>query len=168
MKGEPKFLVDGMLGSLARWLRMLGYDVAYEAEKADEELLRLAAETGRILLTSDVELYRRACRRTLEAFLVKGRKDESLLWLSRRYGLRLTLKPEFSRCPLCNTPLRRVRRREVQGLVPPLVFKRKRGFWICPNPKCGKVYWRGSHWNKIKETLRKLSNGGRKAGRLSA
>ncbi|HID18082.1 TPA: hypothetical protein EYP27_00905 [Candidatus Bathyarchaeota archaeon] len=158
---EPSFLVDGMLGSLARWLRMLGYDVEYEAERGDEELLEAAAKSGRILLTSDLELYRRAARKTLEAYLVEvGKRDEALQKLSKRFRLRLTLNPELSRCPLCNTPLKSATRKEISGRIPPTVLRRKRRFWICRNPNCRKVYWRGSHWDKIKETLRKVSSEG--------
>jgi len=159
LKDKPKFLADGMLGDLARWLRMLGYDVKYEAEMSDEELLAEAARSGRILLTGDVELYRRASRKALKVFLAEvGDRNSALRRLNQRFGVRLTLNPKLSRCPLCNTPLTPVGRREVSAMVPPAVLRRKRRFWVCRG--CGKVYWRGSHWDKIKEVLRKVSSGG--------
>ncbi|KYH38037.1 MAG: hypothetical protein AYL30_005980 [Candidatus Hecatellales archaeon B24] len=158
-RDEPRFLVDGMLGSLARWLRMLGYDVEYKSEWEDERLLKEAARSGRVLLTGDLELYRRASRKALRAYLVKvGDRDEALHKLSERFRLRLTLNPKLSRCPLCNTPLKPVGKREAEGKVPPSVLRRKRRFWICRNPGCGKIYWKGSHWDKIKDTLRKVSD----------
>jgi len=158
MAEKPRFLADGMLGSLARWLRMLGYDVEYAADMPDDRLLAKAEASNRILLTRDVELYRAASRKLIQAYMVEGRsKAEILAKLSRRFKLNLSLNPDASRCPLCNSPLRPVGRREVEGRVPGNVLKRKRKFWVCVNPDCGKVYWRGSHWDKIKETLRKAT-----------
>ncbi|RLI34065.1 hypothetical protein DRO53_04455 [Candidatus Bathyarchaeota archaeon] len=158
MKGELRFLVDGMLGSLARWLRMLGYDVEYAAELEDGELIRIAKASGRILLTRDLQLYRTASRRGVEVFLVDASNvAEALRSLSKRFPLRLRVEPSASRCPLCNSPLREASRSEVEGKVPQGVYRRRRKFWVCVNPSCGKVYWKGSHWDKIKETLRKVS-----------
>jgi hypothetical protein len=156
--GKPRFLADGMLGSLARWLRMLGYDVEYAADLPDEKLLAKAKTSNRILLTKDVELYRAASRRLIQVYMVEGRsKAEVLAGLSRRFKLDLCLNPDSSRCPLCNSPLKSVKRCEIEKIVPANVLRRKRRFWVCINPRCGKVYWRGSHWDKIKETLKKAT-----------
>ncbi|MHC1586242.1 MAG: Mut7-C RNAse domain-containing protein [Candidatus Hecatellaceae archaeon] len=165
-KHGQRFLVDGMLGSLARWLRLLGYDVEYRAELDDSSLIREAKASGRILLTRDLDLYRNASRRAVEAFLVEASNlEEALEKVSERFGLKLQLQPSTTRCPVCNSPLRQVSRKEVEGRVPEGVYRRKRRFWVCVNPSCGKVYWRGSHWDKIKETLRRVSNRrGRKVG----
>ena len=67
-----RFVVDGMLGSLARWLRMLGHDVDYDAERNDDALLKIATGEDRILLTRDEQLYGRARSRTVSSFLVPG------------------------------------------------------------------------------------------------
>ena len=67
-----KFLLDAMLGTLAHWLRMMGHDVAYFAQFGDNELLILAKAEERVLLTRDLELYRRAVSRGLNAFYIEG------------------------------------------------------------------------------------------------
>jgi len=69
---ELKFLTDGMLGKLTRWLRMLGLDVEYTGSMDDKELIQEAKKENRILLTRDVELYRQAVAKGAEAFLIEN------------------------------------------------------------------------------------------------
>ena len=149
-----KFLLDGMLGKLSRWLRMLGYETVYEKDRSDIDLLATAKRDSLILLTSDEELYRTASIRGLESFLIQGRTEpERLAHLARRYNLTLRIDPKDSRCPTCGSPIRETPKAEVEGSVPPATFKVYSTFWVCTNPKCAKIYWQGSHWKKIGQTL---------------
>jgi len=149
-----QFLLDGMLGKLARWLRMLGYEATYENDRPDPDLLTKAKEGPFILLTSDEELYRTATMRGIESFLVQGRTEpERLASLAGRYYISLDIDTRNSRCPLCGAPIKETQRSEVETSVPPATFKVYPTFWVCTNPKCGKVYWQGSHWKKIEQTL---------------
>ena len=148
---RPRFIVDSMLGSLARWLRMLGYDTVYAKGWHDARVLEVAAAEGRVLVTRDHGLYRRALRRGVEASYVGEDLAEALALLSLRYGIRLEVDPSASRCPLCNAPLKEVGREEVRGRVPPRVYERYDRFWVCTG--CGQVYWMGGHWRGIRETL---------------
>lgn len=144
------FLLDGMLGALARWLRICGYDAEYVNDASDEELIRRATAEGRVLLTRDRLLYRKAVKAGAEALLVEeGTDAEKLASVSRRFDL--VLDPERSRCPRCDAPLEVVDREGVRGKVPPRSLEAYDMFWICRS--CGKVYWRGSHWGKIVETV---------------
>jgi len=148
------FLLDGMLGKLARWLRMLGYEATYENDRSDPELLSTAKRDSLVLLTSDEELYRTATIRGVESFLVLGRTEpERLANLAERYKLNLEIDTRTSRCPICGSPIRETPKSEVESSVPPATFKVYPTFWLCTNPKCAKVYWQGSHWNKIEKTL---------------
>ncbi len=146
-----RFIVDSMLGSLARWLRMLGYDTVYAKGWHDSKVLEKALEERRILVTRDHGLYRRAVRRGAEAAYVSENLAEALALLNLKYGLRLELDPAHSRCPLCNAPLREAGREEVRGRVPPRVYERYTRFWICTG--CGQIYWVGGHWRGIERTL---------------
>jgi uncharacterized protein with PIN domain len=149
-----RFLLDGMLGKLTRWLRMLGYDAIYANDMSDQDLLALAKRESLTLLTSDEELYRTAAMRHVDAFLVEGRSEpERLASLATRYGLRLEIDTTISRCPTCGGSLKEVPREAVQGSVPDTTFKVYRSFWACTNPTCAKVYWQGSHWRRIEQTL---------------
>ena len=148
------FLLDGMLGKLARWLRMIGYETTYLNNYEDRDLLSIAKRDSLILLTSDQELYRTAAGRGIESFLVEGRTEaERLAALADRYKLNLHIDTTISRCPVCGSPLKEISKKEVEDSVPPATFKVYQTFWVCNNPACGKIYWQGSHWNKIEQTL---------------
>jgi uncharacterized protein with PIN domain len=149
-----RFLLDGMLGKLARWLRMIGYEATYMNDSPDQDLLSLAKRESFILLTSDEELYRNAISKGIDSFLVQGRTEsERLAGLAERYDLNLRIDTVNSRCPICGTSIREVPKRDVEALVPPTTFKVYQSFWLCTNAKCAKVYWQGSHWKRIEQTL---------------
>jgi len=147
-----KFVVDGMLGSFTRWLRLLGHEAEYFKGASDDFLLDRAISEKATLLTRDEELFRRARARGLEAFFVEGEDEaERLSRVAGRFGLRLDVDEVLSRCPTCGSSLRRVDVDEVRDMVPRGSLRRYREFWACTG--CGKAYWRGSHWKKINETL---------------
>lgn len=147
-----KFVVDGMLGKLARWLRMLGHNVKYSNSMDDSQLLVLAKNEHRTLLTRDFELYQRAVARGFDAFYVEGgTEEERLAEVARRYGIRLEIDMSVSRCPKCNTTVRQISKEEVRGRVEESTFGYCDEFWECP--KCRQVYWRGAHWTRIRKTL---------------
>ncbi len=157
-----RFLVDAMLGKLARWLRLLGHDTEYRRDATDDELLAEAASEDRILLTADVELYRRARLRGLRAFLVRGStEEERLAELAASLKVKLEVDMSASRCPKCNSPVVEVPKEAVRGLVPRGSWLRHERFWRCTG--CGQVYWQGSHWANIEAVLRgarkRLSSG---------
>ncbi|MEM3041229.1 MAG: Mut7-C RNAse domain-containing protein [Nitrososphaerota archaeon] len=151
---EPRFVVDGMLGGLSRWLRMLGYEAYYSNNASDDVLLELTVNKNAILLTRDVELYTRAKARSLEAFIVEGANEaERLALTASRFGLRLEINTKVSRCPTCNGSLREAQPKEISDKIPVGTRAHYNQFWICIC--CGKVYWQGGHWKKINETLRR-------------
>lgn len=144
-----RFLCDAMLGRLAHWLRLLGYDAAY-SDAGDHELARQARAENRILLTRDTQL---AERRGIQALLITSDAlDDQLRQVVEAFGL--TQSGVFSRCPTCNTPLQSIPRRAVRDRVPPYVFHNHNSFQECPG--CGKIYWRGSHWQRIQDRLNAL------------
>ena len=147
-----KFLADGMLGKLARWLRMLGQDVIYSVQFDDAQLLELAKAEQRALLTRDFELYKRAIARGIDAFYVEGKTEsERLAEVSKRYGVSLVIDMEKSHCPVCNTPLKATPKEKLSGELEKNTFTYYDKFWKCPN--CGQVYWQGAHWKQINNTL---------------
>lgn len=147
-----RFVADGMLGKLTRWLRMLGHDVEYSSSFDDGELISVARSENRVLLTRDVKLYRKAATEGVEAFLVEGKTEyEKLAELARRYGFKLEIDVPDSRCPKCNSRIRPVRKEEVMERIPESTSKHYDEFWECQN--CGKIYWQGSHWKRINKTL---------------
>jgi len=133
---------------------MLGYETLYLKDSSDQELLSLAKLESLTLLTSDEELYRTAAMRNIETSLVQGHTEpERLAELAERYNLRLEIDTTISKCPMCGFSIREVSKENVEKLVLPTTFKLYQSFWVCTNPKCAKVYWHGSHWKKIEQTL---------------
>lgn len=147
------FLLDGMLGSLARWLRIIGYDTLYYTDKEDDDLKKEAQDTGRILLTRDNELYKQARKQGLEALLIHSEKSVDQLREMVK-ALDLNVVPSTTRCPRCNGVLKSVEKDEIEENVPKESFRVFNDFWVCVD--CSSVYWRGSHWIQIEETLDRL------------
>jgi uncharacterized protein with PIN domain len=145
-----RFIADAMLGTLAKWLRILGYDTLFDASLNDHQLARLARAEGRVLLTRDRELAR---RRGLHALLVAGEHLDDQV---RQVLSELSLVPDgaFSRCPVCNQPLEAIDRETAQARVPAYVVQTYDSFSCCP--ACRRVYWRGTHWQQMDEHLKNL------------
>ena len=143
-----------MLGKLNRWIRIIGYETEYIKDAEDDDLINSAICSSSILLTSDQELYRNATIRGVDSFLVTGKNEtERLAALALRYNLLLTIDPQLSKCPLCGFSIKQVSKTDIESFVPPTTFKVYQSFWRCTNPACANIYWRGSHWKRIEQTL---------------
>jgi len=148
-----KFLADGMLGKLSRWLRMLGHDVTYNVQLSDSGLLELAKKENRVLLTKDLELYQRAIAKGIDALYLEGKSEsERLAEVANRYSLTLEIDMEKSHCPVCNTKLKATPKEQLSGELEKNTFTYYDKFWKCPN--CGQVYWQGAHWKQISNTIK--------------
>ena len=142
-----------MLGRLAKWLRLLGYDTAYLRDADDPNLARMARAQNRVLLTRDVELTRRC---GLRAVLIESERVDAQV---RQVLATLNLTPQetFSRCAECNAPLEAASRDALRDAVPPYVFQTQDTFRRCP--ACARMYWRGTHWARMLATLHDLDLG---------
>lgn len=151
-----KFVADTMLGNLARWLRILGYDTLYSSSFEDWKLLRIAEEEGRVLLTRDESLFRRAKAKNLSVVLITSDDiAEMLAYVAFKTGIELSFNPSRTRCPECNTLLMRISKAEALSLLENNVATRYEEFWRCG--KCGKIYWQGNHWRTISSILEKAT-----------
>ena len=147
---ELKFVCDRMLGTLARYLRILGYDTLYPEESRDAELLFLAYTQGRVLLTRDTKM---GTRISPDVFVLKSTvPEEQLERVVKKFRLKMG-ENLFTRCLECNTPLVEVEKKEAKGRVPPYVFKHHSKFAKCP--KCKKYYWTGTHTEKMVEKVKR-------------
>ena len=150
MVDTPRFIADAMLGSLARWLRIIGCDTLYFRAIEDAELVRIAKQEGRILLSKDNVLCR--SRRTGESLLIRSDKTlEQLKEVVEAFNISCYANAMHKRCTLCNGILVHVERSSVHAEVPDYVFQRNDAFLKCG--ECGKVYWEGSHRAAMFETL---------------
>ena len=135
-----KFIADAMLGSLAKRLRLLGFDVLYDPSSTDNEVLRLSLEQERTILTRDT------------AFASRPLASNHLLItddnIDRQIEQVLAFFPApaadaLTRCSVCNGTLDALSRKDAHDLVPDHVFATVGAYWRCRD--CGKVYWKGSH-----------------------
>ncbi len=149
----PALLLDAMLGKLARWLRLLGYDAAYSQED-DALLAHRARAEGRILITRDHGLAR---RRGLRLILLESQDLQAQL---REVWPQLPPLPPDTppRCMVCNVPLHPLAHHDAVPFVPPYIAAHHRHFEQCP--QCGRVYWQGTHWKRIDHRLQSLQEGG--------
>jgi uncharacterized protein with PIN domain len=150
-----RFVVDEMMGRLSRWLRAAGYDVEHRNPWPDEDLLERARATGATILTRDGKIAVRAAAggtpmRRLEAEAL----DEQLKDVARAFGLDL-LSRAFSRCLECNVAVEPMDREAARAVVPPLAFERHERFERCP--RCGKVFWEGTHVERMRRRLRAIA-----------
>ncbi len=144
-----KFLVDHMLGKLAKYLRFMGYDTYYPTGNlSDNALIKIAKEEGRIIITRDKELAKRS-----NGFLVKSDNyKEQLREVIRHFNL--NTENILSRCSVCNEPLVPVRKEEVKDKVPAYVYEHNEEFYMCP--KCHRIYWYGTHTERIEREIKKI------------
>ena len=138
---EHRFVLDGHLGRLAAYLRMLGFDTWYDRFADDALLASVAESESRVLLTRDVGLLKR--REVGIGYCVRSDKPhDQLREVARRFALSSRIMP-FSRCMDCNGMLRAVKKDEIADLLPPHTRETKNEFSRCSS--CHKIYWRGSH-----------------------
>ena len=147
-----RFVADRMLGKLAKWMRVLGYDVVYLRQAADQEILK-QLQDGRTLLTRNrrAGLWQQQGR----VFVVDADDPkEQLREVVRGLGLSKIDEALFSRCLSCNRLLEKVSREEVREQVPEYIWQAQNRFYRCKG--CNKVYWSGSHSERMRQRLKKI------------
>ena len=155
-----KFIADRMLGRLARWLRLFGYDTLEikKQENEDETLLGLAENEGRIVVSRDMLLIEKAVKKGIRAYLIQSSEImEQLKETQREFGI--SIEPQLDRCTLCNSVIRKVKPEDMEIIrAKEYVYPDRLGsgteFWLCD--KCGQVYWKGKHWENIMERVEML------------
>ncbi len=149
---DISFVADMMVGRLARWLRILGYDTLYDPEKPVQEWIPVVLAEDRILLTRNRKITGQLPEKNY-CFVEPNDPRKQLVQLVERFQLD-TEHFLFRLCLLCSVPVVPVAKKQISGQVPPLVFETHQEFWQCPS--CGRIYWRGSHLKRIKEFLAKI------------
>jgi uncharacterized protein with PIN domain len=159
VRAEPlrtiRFVADAHLGGLAQLLRLAGFDTLYDNHYADAAIEALAATEQRIVLTRDRELLKR--RNITHGCYVRAlRPREQLREVFERLDLARSAQP-FRLCLVCNAPLRRIERDEARPRVPHGVLQRHSRFVTCD--VCGRVFWEGSHWQRMRALMDSVSAG---------
>ena len=151
------FFVDVMLGKLARWLRMLGYDTAYERNIADGAIVDRVLNEHRWLLTRDRYLVQRKAVQGRFTLIHSDFVTDQLRQLRMEFQIRLAIDQEtLCRCASCNQILEIIPPSQAGPRVPRFVAKHYTHFTGCPS--CGRLYWPGTHWGHFQQRLKLLSH----------
>lgn len=157
-----KFVVDCMLGKLAKWLKILGFDTVYLNKAEDRDLLLLARREKRVLLTKDQELLLAASGHPC-LFIESDIWQEQVAQVLDAFQLRDRARPH-SRCLACNMTLKKIPKALARNLVTPFVFERAPSFAICP--ACGRVFWPGTHFQDMDKKIGRILRVGEKRRRI--
>ena len=147
-----RFAVDCMLGKLAKWLKILGFDTAYFSRIEDDDLLVFAQNESRILLTRDTELIEKS-KNVQALFIISEKWSEQIQQVIAAFNLKGKTKPN-SRCIECNLGLRILPKERARNMVTPFIYKNADVFSLCP--ECGRVYWKGTHHSDMEEKIKKI------------
>jgi uncharacterized protein with PIN domain len=158
-----KFLVDAMLGKLARFLRIFGYNTVYANDLIvvfkidpvpDEKLIEYAKQNNRFIITKDRTLNKTYFKRSL--FLHGEGIYNYFFQLKEELGLTFKFEGEKARCSLCNSNLFRIQdKSKIFNEILQESFNNYEEFYRCSNKQCNKIFWKGSHIDDIEKRLRK-------------
>ena len=154
---KPIFIVDAMLGKLAKKLRLLGYDSLYSSNMEDDKIIRIAKNENRIIITKDVLLSQKAEKNQIgNVQITKENEIDQFLQINEKADLgKCTVSGDNSRCSVCNGELQYAEKNDVSDKVPSGVFENMNDFWICK--ECKKIYWEGTHIKNLKKFTAKLN-----------
>jgi uncharacterized protein with PIN domain len=142
---RTRFVADVHLGTLARRLRLLGFDTIYDPAFDDVQLAAVSARERRVLLTRDIGLLKRSV--VTHGHWVRHTEPlEQLKEIVEACSLQKDLRP-FTRCMICNGKLQSVDRHAIVDLVPLRVYAQRRRFTQCAH--CKRIYWRGTHYKHL-------------------
>ena len=150
---EPRLIADAMLGGLARWLRVLGIDVAHDPSLGDAALVDRAVAERRTILTRDRKLVER--KRARDHLLIASEVvDEQVRQVVDHLGLRPDPDRLHTRCLVCNEPLEPLDPDEARPHVPPHVARTQTTYRRCP--VCRRIYWPATHVHRMRARLRRM------------
>ena len=149
---KPKFVADVHLGRLTKYLRMMGLDVLYKNDFKDDEIVETSLNEKRAILTKDRGILKR--NEVAHGYWVRSIKvEEQVKEILNRFDLQKEIK-EFSRCIDCNERLKSIEKDAIIDQLPPKVAHSQNEFFRCPS--CNKVYWKGTHYQRMLTFIRGL------------
>ncbi len=150
-----KVYLDGMLGRLTRWLRILGINSVFLGDLDDRKIPEIVSGSNEVFLTRDKLLAKKLLKIGIKVILVPtGNFEDVLAYVCEHLNIVPTVDLDKTLCPICGGRLIRVEKEEVKDRVPEEVYKQYKIFFKCS--KCGHIYWLGTHIKEIEKTLEKV------------
>ena len=150
---KPSFIVDAMLGNLAKKLRLMGFDSIYFAKIEDSQILHKAKNENRVILTRDRELIRQAEKQAISAVQINSDNEmDQFFQINEKIKLgNCIITGNTSRCVICNGELHKIEKESINDKIPKGVLEIRKDFWFCQN--CNKIYWEGTHIENLQKFL---------------
>jgi len=150
--GKPAFIATEELGKLVKWIRVAGYDCIYYRGKNESDIIIHALRDNRILLTRNSRLLK---HKGIKIIIIKNDHIEDQIRQVTAEGAASFGPGEiFKRCVACNNTLETIDKRLIVDKVPEYVYKTHDEFKYCA--RCGKIFWRGTHWKNVEKMVAKL------------
>lgn len=147
------FVADCMLGKLAKWLKILGFDVLFFSKAADKDLVDLSRREDRVLLTRDTGLIEKTAKRPNRLFVRSDVWEDQVVQVLDELELWDDVRPN-TRCIECNLQVKTLARERARNLVTPYVSEHASSFAICPG--CNRVFWQGTHYGDMERKIERL------------
>ena len=154
---EQSFIVDAMLGNIAKKLRLLGYDSQYFSDIDDEKLIDIARNEQRIIVSKDEELIKKAQKRGIKSIHIRKNEEiEQCLEIIASINLKkIQIDGNSARCPKCNSLTELIDKNNIKEKISQGVFNSNEKFWKCKC--CNQLYWEGTHIINLQEFVRKVN-----------
>ncbi|MEW6044431.1 MAG: Mut7-C RNAse domain-containing protein [Thermoproteota archaeon] len=154
---QTKLAVDSMLGTVAKKLRMLGFDCSYSTNIEDEDLILSAKKESRIIITKDTQLANTAKKHDVRSVeVVSPTEKEQLIEIAKKLDVK---KYQFgasdARCPSCNGVLQSIQKDLIVEMIPPKISQNVQEFWICQG--CSHLYWEGTHIRNLGRLIAEIN-----------
>jgi len=151
---EIKFILDVHLGKLAKYLRMCGFDSAYQNDYDDKKIVLISLEENRIILTRDIGMLK--MKSVSQGYFIRNQDSKAqLMEVLQHFDLQQAIDP-FKRCIKCNGKLERVEKEKVMQRLQPLTQKHFNTFFKCEN--CQSIFWEGSHFDRMSGFINTIKN----------
>jgi uncharacterized protein with PIN domain len=155
---EPIFFVDAMLGNIAKKMRLMGFDVKYWADIEDDELIKLAKNEKRIIISRDQELVRKGLRMGIKSIFLKNQKEiEQLREIINKLNLKIIkINGDTARCPKCNSKTLSILKKNIRKKIPDKILEYNDKFWECKS--CDQIFWEGTHIKNLQKIVCELND----------
>ena len=154
---QSKFAIDAMLGTIAKKMRILGFDCRYSSTIDDDALILVAKKENRVIITKDLKLANNAKKHDVAAIEVTTHTEkDQIVEIAKKMGWkRYEFYATNARCPICNGNLQNIEKSQVVDKMPPKIAQNIEEFWICQD--CEHIYWEGTHIRNLQKLIAEIN-----------